>query len=129
MEKYNRIHVWIGKTNKSLEEFEEYFNLDSFYDAEEDEDFEKCGFCKEVIFSESYGEDFIGLDYKDDPISVEGILDEIPSSKAIPLILDKCNDLDIKDANAMFYYRDAELPKPEIGKKYNDLYYVGEFPI
>ncbi|MBP2619539.1 immunity 22 family protein [Chryseobacterium jejuense] len=123
------IHVWIGKTDKSLEEFEEYFDLDSFYESEEGEDFERCGFCKEVTFSESYGEDFIGLDYKEDPTSLEDILDEIPSSKIIPLIVDKCNALNITEANAMFYYRDAELPKPEIGKKYNDLYYVGEFPI
>jgi len=129
MNRMSLIHLWIGKTDKNLEEIEAYFSLDSFYDSEEDEDFEKCGFCKEVTFSESYDENFIGLDYKDDPMPVGSMLDEIPSPKIIPLIVDKCGDLNITEANAMFYYRDVELPKPEIGKKYNDLYYIGEFPI
>ncbi|MCS4225892.1 immunity 22 family protein [Sphingobacterium sp. BIGb0165] len=129
MNRMSLIHLWIGKTDKSLEEFEEYFNLDSFYDSEEGEDFEKCGFCREVTFSESYGDDFIGLDYKDEPVSVEGILHEIPSSKIKALIVDKCRELNIAEANAMFYYRDAELPKPEIGRQYNDLFYIGEFQI
>lgn len=127
MNRMSIIHIWIGTTNKKLEDFESYFDLTTFYESEEDEDFERCGFCNQIKNADSYDSDFIGIYYNESSNDLNLAIQETPDSRIYNLIKEECEKKNIKEANAMFYYRDSELPKVDTERKYNDLMYLSNF--
>lgn len=126
----SKIHVWIGITHKSEENYLQYFELD--YSTEGDfeaPEYRVCQFCKD-IGKKWYDEDFIGIIpiLKKD-VSVIEILQEIPIEQdEIRKVLSICKEMGLSSANAIFYYTDSELiiQKP-YKDNYNDLKYIGVF--
>lgn len=130
MEKYNKIHVWIGTTFKEEEEYQKYFELDYSTEGDfDDPNYRLCEFCKD-IGEVWYDQDFIGIIPRfDEEVSLEEVLQE---SSTDPEEWDKiksiCNDYGIEKANAIFWYADGDLVVPKPYKTdYNGLKYIGMF--
>jgi len=83
MDRYNKIHLWIGTSNRTKEEYQQYFELD--YSAEGDfktPNYKLCQFCKD-IGKQWYDEDFIGIIPRfDDEISIDEILEHSSTDPA-----------------------------------------------
>lgn len=56
MDYLDKIFLWLGKTSKTQEQFDEYFELDY---SEDKDNREICGFCTDID-KKWYDEDFIG---------------------------------------------------------------------
>jgi Immunity protein 22 len=127
MSSYNvtiKIHVWIGKTTQSREEFSRYFEIN---EADRDQGIGASQFDKDLQIK-WYDDDLIGVFYNDEDDSLETAIDEIPTSpQAIEQVQARCEELGITEANAMFYYEDAELTVPDPDRSYNELTYLGSF--
>jgi hypothetical protein len=131
MTQMEKIHIWIGSSQKTEDEFNEYFELD--YSTEGDFDdpkFKICQFCKDID-QKWYDEDFIGiLPFYAKEISVAEILkNDIPiNSGDLATAVEECNKLGIKMANAVFYLTDAEVViKKPYKENYNGLKYIGMY--
>lgn len=119
----SKIHVWIGKTSKDKESFSRYFEINP---SERDAGTGASQFDKDVNIK-WYDDDLIGV-YYDENYSLETLIDELPISPEVQeSIQARCIELEIKEANAMFYYEDADLTVSDVAKKYNDLTYIGSF--
>ncbi|RZJ93795.1 MAG: hypothetical protein EOO60_04485 [Hymenobacter sp.] len=119
----SKIHVWLGMSSKSKEEFSRYFEINQ---ADKEAGVGASQFDKDIHIK-WYDDDLIGVYYSasDD---LDAALDELPTSPAsIQAIYDKCAELSITQANAMFYYEDVDLQIADPEKKYNDLTYIGVF--
>jgi hypothetical protein len=119
----SKIHVWLGMSSKSQEEFSRYFEINQ---ADKEAGVGASQFDKDIHIK-WYDDDLIGVYYSasDD---LDAALDELPtSSAAIQAIAARCAELDITQANAMFYYEDADLKIADPNKKYNELTYLGVF--
>jgi len=130
MERYNKIHVWIGTTFTLEKEYQKYFELDYSTKGDfEDPNYKLCGFCKD-IGEVWYDQDFIGkIPRFDEEVSLEKILEE---SSTDPEEWDKikcaCKEFGIEKANAIFWYADRDLAVPKPYKEeYNGLKYIGMF--
>lgn len=111
----DKINIWIGLTDKSEEDFYDYFN------SEKDT---TCGFCLD-IGEESYDEDFIGIHYDSENTDLDKIIDETPDSGLYSVLKQICKSKGINKANAMFYYtEDLDIDR---SIKYNSLTHIGEF--
>jgi len=118
-----KIHVWIGMSSQSREEFSRYFEINP---ADREAGIGASQFDKDIHIK-WYDDDLIGVYYSDTP-DLEAALDELPTSPdSLAAIADKCRELGITEANAMFYYEDADLVISEPDKKYNELTYIGVF--
>jgi hypothetical protein len=124
----SKIHIWIGTTKKSKEEYFKYFELDYSTEGDfDDPDYKECGFCIDIS-EKWYDEDMIGII----PVSNENkpivsLLEEIPLKKSeYDKVVNRCNLIGLNYGNAIFYYTDSELVinKP-YKNNYNDLKYVG----
>lgn len=120
VERIKKIHIWIGKTSKSEEDYESYF----------DQEEEVSQFATDIGLDSEYDEDFIG------------IIPLLPEEKYVSFVLkeetpihpseitsaeNKCKELGIENANAVFYLTDSSVVVNESNRKYNDLYYIGVF--
>lgn len=130
IENLEKVYLWLGITNKSEEEFNQYFELD--YSTEGDFDnpnYKVCGFCKDTG-QLWYDEDFIGYIWFDEKLSITEILeDEAPIDETEWKKIKKiCKELGITKANAIIWYSDASF---EISQPYKDNYcglqYIGLF--
>lgn len=123
MDYLDKVFLWLGKTSKNQTQFEEYFKLD----YSEDIDNRKiCGFCKDIS-KKWYDEDFIGYLKFNEEMTVQEILKEVPiSADDTNKILDKCKELNLEFVNSVYWYS-GEIETPSFDKKYNDLFYIGEF--
>lgn len=118
-----KIHVWLGMSSKSREEFSHYFEINP---ANRDAGIGASQFDQDIRIN-WYDDDLIGVYYSSTP-TLEDALDELPTSPAsLAAIRNKCRALSITEANALFYYEDAELEIVEPDKKYNELTYLGVF--
>jgi hypothetical protein len=118
-----KIHVWIGMSSKNREEFSRYFAINA---ADRDAGIGASQFDKDIHIK-WYDDDLIGV-YYSDTNELEAALDELPTSPdSLAAIGSKCRELGITEANALFYYEDAELKIAEPDKKYNELTYIGVF--
>ncbi|MBI6527606.1 immunity 22 family protein [Proteus vulgaris] len=126
----NKVHLWIGSNFSSEEEYMHYFELD--YSVEggiDDPNYRVCGFCQDLDIV-WYDEDFIGVIPRfDNNVTLDEILvDAAVDESEISLIKAKCEELGIKNANAIFWYQDPELViKESDNQTYNNLYYIGEY--
>lgn len=119
------IHVWLGTISSSVEEFNQYFAINP---DDMDAGISASQFDKDV-YIKWYDDDLIGVYYQQDNDNLDNAIEEIPTASADieQLIRDKCAELGIAKANAMFYYTDADLEVSDVAKKYNGLTYIGAF--
>ncbi|MGI4737445.1 MAG: immunity 22 family protein [Janthinobacterium lividum] len=119
----SKIHVWLGMSSKSEEEFSRYFEINQ---ADKEAGIGASQFDKDIHIK-WYDDDLIGVYYSTSD-DLAAALDELPTSPpSIQAISDKCAALDITHANALFYYEDADLRVVDSTKKYNELTYLGIF--
>lgn len=118
-----KIHVWLGMNSQGRKEFSRYFEINP---ADRDAGIGASQFDKDILIN-WYDDDLIGV-YYSDANDLEAALEELPTSPAaLDAIRNKCREFGITEANAMFYYEDAELEIAEPNKKHNDLTYLGVF--
>ena len=129
MDKYSKIHLWIGTNKTPEEEYLQYFELD--YSTEGDFDspnYKICQFCVD-IGEKWYDQDFIGIiprsteDIEIDNILADSSIDEDEWNRIKRI----CEQKGIIKANAMFWYADADLKIGNIDKTFNGLKYIGVF--
>ncbi len=130
VKRMKKVHIWIGTTSLSEEDYQKYFELDYSTEGDfDDPDYKVCGFCKD-IGKVWYDEDFIAIiPLFEQEISIKEILKEVTiDENDIEKVIAKCNELGIKKANAVFYLTDAEIEVPKPYKdSYNGLKYIGIF--
>jgi Immunity protein 22 len=125
MDYLDRIFLWIGKTTKNQEQFDEYFKLDY---SDDKENRKICGFCKDIGVK-WYDEDFIGYLKFNEEMSVSEILENVPiNPDDIDEVLDKCKELNLEFVNAVYWYS-GEIEILSDDKKYNELLYIGEYSL
>lgn len=119
------IHVWIGFSLKKLEEFEQYFAINSI---DRDAGTGASQFDKDININ-WYDDDLIGVYFNEHSNDLEATLDELPvaSETVERQIRSRCAELNIIKANALFYYTDSSIVIPYTDKKYNGLTYLGAF--
>jgi hypothetical protein len=119
------IHVWIGNLSISAEEFNQYFAIN---EADKDAGVGASQFDKDIHI-EWYDDDLIGVYYQRENNSLDDAIEEIPTASADveEQIRNRCAELGITEANAMFYYTDSDLRITDTAKQYNGLTYVGAF--
>lgn len=113
-----KIHIWIGTFSKSEEEYDNYFNQAK----------SQCQFCTDIDIEE-YDEDFIGIiPLFKEKMSIQSLLNEVPIDKEdIPKALKTCENMNIKDGNAIFYLTDSLISIKNTEKSYNELFYIGMY--
>ena len=130
IERMKKVHIWIGKNSLNEEDYEKYFELDCSTEGDfEDPDYRICQFCKD-IGEVWYDEDFIGIiPIFDQAVSIREILQEVPIAETdIEKVTSKCDELEMKTANAVFYLTDSQVEVPRPYKdSYNGLKYIGVF--
>ena len=126
----NKVHLWIGTNFSSEEEYMKYFELDYTVEGDfDDPNYKVCGFCKDIGIL-WYDEDFIGIIPRHEKeVSLDEILvDAAVDKDEIPLVKKRCAELDIKKANAIFWYQDPSIIfKKPIKNQFNGLKYIGLF--
>lgn len=123
----NKIHLWIGSNFLSDIEYMKYFQLDYEHEDIESPEYIACQFCKDLNIL-WYDEDFIGvLPRFDKNVELPLLLENAVGEDVFPIIIDKCNLLEITEANALFWYQDPELKIVNPKESYNGLKYIGEF--
>ncbi len=122
MEYLDKIFLWLGNTTKNQQQFDEYFKID----YTENSNREICGFCQD-IGEEWYDEDFIGYLRFDEKMSVSEVLKLVPISlDDVNKVLEKCKKMNINSVNSVYWYS-GEIAIPSENKKYNELFYFGEY--
>lgn len=126
IERYDKVHLWIGTNFEPESEYQKYFELD--YTSELDEpSYKVCGFCKD-IGQRRYDEDFIGIiPRKDSEIELDVLLQESAIDPSqLENVKAECFNLSVHRANAMFWYSDGGITVPSPYKQnYNGLKYIG----
>ena len=118
----SKIHIWVGESKKSKKEFSEYFQNNQ---NDIDLGIGSCPFCKDIGIN-WYDDDLIGVYKSDSNNDLKITLDELPiSPQKTQEVYNICMSKNIKNANALFYYSDANLIITNKDKKYNDLIYIG----
>lgn len=121
MDYTDKIFLWLGKTSKTEQEFNEYFKLD----YSENENKKICGFCQDIE-KRWYDEDFIGYIKFQNSVEILEILKEVPINKTEKeSVVEKCKEIGLNNANAVYWYSDEITPNPNIS--YNGLKYIGEY--
>lgn len=125
-------HLWIGTNLAPLEKYAAYFRLDCTASSTEDPDYKVCGFCEDIGIR-WYDEDFIGYpEPLKKAVDIKTLLEKLwgPQLPCEREIMDRCHELGIEKANALFWF-DASLAsinKP-YKDKYNGLEYIGKFKL
>ncbi|MBK5537985.1 immunity 22 family protein [Pseudomonas sp. TH05] len=126
----NQVHVWIGSNFAPEDQYMEYFQLDYSVEGDfDDPSYKLCGFCED-IGTQWYDEDFIGIIPRSDAeVSLDEILQEAAVDQdQLDAVKQRCAALGITQANAIFWYQDADLVlKQPIKDQYNGLKYIGLF--
>ncbi|MNO83383.1 hypothetical protein D3C76_746870 [compost metagenome] len=126
IERYEKIHVWVGTNFSSEDDYLKYFELD-YSVGSDDPTYKVCGFCRDIGVR-WYDEDFIGIiPRKAEEVSLDEILVESAvDSRSIEGLKAECLRLNITKANAIFWYSDGgtDISKP-LKANYNGLKYAG----
>ncbi len=119
------IHVWIGVSEKTSDEFYQYFAIN---ETDRDAGLAASEFDKD-LGTGWYDDDLIGVYYNESSRSLADALDELPlaSQETEQQIANQCQALNINAANALFYYQDSGLAVTDSNKTYNGLTYLGAF--
>jgi len=133
MQPMSEIHIWIGFTTKTHQEFDQYFDQKNafLFDAQGNEkdpsQIVLSQFSKDLGKLYSFDEDFLNIYYNPGSDDLQLALEELSDIDLPELLKDICYSKGIKKANAMFSYTDADLQVNDVDKKYNDLTYLGVF--
>ena len=120
----SKIHVWLGVTAHTPEEFSQYFQINH---ADREAGRGASLFDRDVGTG-WYDDDLIGVCRFAQAISLEAAADELPTSpEVIAAVLRRCSELHITQANALFYSQDADLHIADTLRLYNGLPYLGVF--
>lgn len=117
LERMKKLHLWIGATTKSGEEWNRYFESENGLSQFSID-----------IGMEEYDEDFIGiLPLFDHAIDIAAVLNEIPvDQNCIEDIIKTAHSLGTEKANAVFYLTDSSVKLMEpLKTHYNDCAYFG----
>lgn len=118
LERMKKIHLWIGATSKSDEEWNQYFERENGISQ----------FSNDIGMEEEYDEDFIGiLPLFDQVTDIVSILNEIPIGQdSIADVINQAHSMDMEKANAVFYLTDSSIKLLEpMKERYNDCVYLG----
>lgn len=128
IDRYDKVHLWVGVNFDSESDYKKYFELDYSVDLD-DPEYKVCRFCKDLGLR-WYDEDFIGIIPRS---TTEVSLDEILEESSVdPGELERvkveCMRQGITKANAIFWYSDGgvAVPRP-YQESYNGLKYIGLF--
>jgi hypothetical protein len=128
IERYEKVHLWLGTNFAPESEYQKYFELDYAADLD-DPNYRVCGFCKDIGIR-WYDEDFIGIIPRAaKEIDLDDILKESSVDPAqLESVKAECSNLGITKANAVFWYSDGGIAVSQPYKKdYNGLKYIGLF--
>ncbi len=121
----DKLHIWLGRFNGTIEEFRNFFDLTDFYNNWESEDgFERCEFCK-YIDNDSYDNDFIGFSIKEK--NLQELTGIIPDAKLANKIYELSSEKGLNDSNAILYYGDEDVNSSDLEENFKGLTYLGEF--
>lgn len=133
MQRMSKIHIWIGFTEKTQKQFDQYFDqrnafmFDSQYREKDSSEIILSQFSKDLGNSHPFDEDFLTVYYNPDSDDRNLALEELADIDSFELLIEACNTFGITQANAMFFYTDMELQISDSSKQYNDLTYIGVF--
>lgn len=136
-----RIHIWVGTSSKTEEQFYKYFDQSKFlkdnqrFNTEENyprntPDFNlRSQFSKDIGKQYDYDADWITIYYSRKKISIQAAIEELPvwDDQTEVEIYQACVDKGISTVNAILCYADEELSIDQALESYNDLVYVGSF--
>ena len=127
MDYLDKVYLWLGLTNLSQNDFEEYFKLDYSVEGNfEDPNYKICGFCKDID-ELWYDQDFIGYIKYDEAMTIIDILEEAPIDEGDRKQIDSiAKKIGLGKVNAIYWYS-GEINPPIQDKIYNYLKYIGEF--
>ncbi|WP_082044688.1 immunity 22 family protein [Pseudomonas sp. C5pp] len=130
IERYNKVHLWLGVNLMGEDEYFKYFEIDYSSEFEiDDPRYPACQFCLDVG-ERWYDEDFIGIiPRKPDLVGVDDMLGQSPIDVGEwGRVKSICTSLAIVEVNAMFWYSDGglQIPTP-LKESYNGLRYIGLF--
>ncbi|WP_313739128.1 immunity 22 family protein [Pseudomonas sp.] len=128
IERYQKIHVWIGTNFAPEADYQRYFELDHSVHLD-DPDYTVCGFCQDIGVP-WYDEDFIGIiPRRAEPVDLDDMLEDSAVDRADrPKLKAACVKLGITRANAMFWYSDGgTVVSTPLKPSYNGLQYLGLF--
>lgn len=113
-----KVHIWIGTFSKTQDEYEMYFNQEN----------PPSQFGVDINIEE-YDEDLIGIiPLLGENVEVKYLLNEVPIEEdEIPIALSKCENMKIREGNAVFYLTDSLIKIDDEEKKYNELKYIGVY--
>jgi len=130
VERFNKVHLWLGINFIEEEEYLKYFKIDYSSDYEiDDPQYPVCQFCVDVG-ERWYDEDFIGIiPRKPTRVHIDAMLgDSAIDRSEWNRVKAICTSLGIMEMNAMFWYSDGSLQIPmPLKESYNGLRYVGLF--
>lgn len=127
------IHLWIGNNFSSDEEYKNYFH--QFEGIQKDYLNLKpsCPFCADIGNIAYMTENLIMLEKFSSPKDIDFVINKVEvNENEKKNIIEKCNELGIKSANAVFWYvnndpiLELEVKEP-YKENYNGLKYIGEF--
>ena len=120
----SKIHVWLGVTPHTPEEFSQYFEINAADRAAGG----GASLSDKDVGINWYDDDLIGVYRFERAISPEAAAYELPTSPdTIVAVLGRCSELGITQANALFCYQDADLHVSDPLRIYNGLPYLGVF--
>lgn len=130
VERFNKVHLWLGINFTREEEYLKYFEIDYSSDCEiDDPQYPVCQFCAD-IGERWYDEDFIGIiPRKPNLVDIDAMLGESAIDRSEwERVKAICANLGIIKMNAMFWYSDGGLHMPTpLKEDYNGLRYIGLF--
>jgi len=119
-------HVWLGASNIPESQFEDYFKLDYETDDINDPSYKVCPFCIETGMR-WYDEDLLVRIFFDQPLPIEQVLQELPSDKIRSAVFEQCKQLNISEANILYYYSDVDINSDNFSKSSLGVQYLGCF--
>ncbi|MNJ37360.1 hypothetical protein D3C77_321760 [compost metagenome] len=128
IERYEKVHVWVGTNFSPDPVYLKYFELDYSIDMD-DPAYKVCEFCQDLGIK-WYDEDFIGIILrKTQEVGLDEILKESSVDPSeLSNVKAECVRLGITKANAIFWYSDGGVVVSRPFKaSYNGLAYIGLF--
>ena len=135
MEHFKYVHLWIGTSNKTEEEYYKYFEIDYSEEDFDSPNYKPCQFCKD-IGEKWYDEDFIIIHTPlENEVDVKELLKQQYSTidtSEYSKILVECKKHNISKANVLFNYAVSDNTRdsisiPHKNKNFNGLKYIGLF--
>ena len=118
----NYISIWIGSTEKSIDDFNKY--TDGMEDGNG-----KCQACIDFGVKFIDSDFFVAFGTEDNAIiPIEDLVEEIDvsSQEVLRQIISAAKEKGVTEGNSLYYYKKAKFTE-EISKKYNDLIFIGVF--